>query len=359
MSPPKASLADRTADSPKAAPKSRVAPKPSLASRLGNEQMLKLLRDREAKASAAPSRDASVDPSIGDPWSALSPASRKRTKDLYAECVTMMFELNDAQTTHVSTLRAAWIVALSDFQAQINAIDSDAKLAAVAPMFDRYATTLRNRVADFATEWVALGHRYEEERDRLLFERVDDTVLAAKYLESLNNDSSRRIAGAAGAWVTREDYGELKRALDSGSHRAVGTLRFWRRRVHDTEDLLELVREVRVQGQDPEKLVPDWGGLVDQELKDLDRLAKVTPVTAGSDFRDQYHRFSDELRARQKAVRQVILNENLSDAIKELPTNRVPIAIGKAVVGAAEAVVSPFVEVVHELVDESRSPRTT
>ena len=48
----------------------------------------------------------------------------------------------------------------------------------------------------------------------------------------------------------------------------------------------------------------------------------------------------------------MILNENLSDAIKELPTNRVPIAVGKAVVGAAEAIVSPFVEVAHELVDE-------
>ena len=187
------------------------------------------------------------------------------------------------------------VVGLSAFQVQINAIDSDAKLAAVAPMFDRYATNLRNRVADFATEWVALGHRYEEERDRLLFERVDDTVLAAKYLESLHNDSSRRIAGAAGAWVTRDDYGELKRALDSGSHRALGTLQGWRKRVHDTEDLLELVRAARVEGQDPEKFVPDWGGLVDQELKDLDRLAKVTPVTAGSDFRDEYRRLSGDL----------------------------------------------------------------
>lgn len=354
MSPPKASLAKRTADSPKAASQSPAAAGPAVASRFGNEQMLTVLRERQAKASGAPSRDENADPSGADPWSALSPASRERTEELYAQCVRMQFELNDAQTAHASTLRTKWILGLSNLQAQINDIDSDAKLATVARAFDRYATAIVNQVADFATEWDTLGHRYEEERDRLLFERIDDTLLAAKRLENLYNESSHWITGAAGPYVTNEDYSDLKRTLESGSHRALGTLQSWRKRVRETHDLLDIVREVRVDGQDPEKYVPGWGGLVDDELADLDRLAKRAPASAGADFSDEYRHLRDDLRAQQKAVRQAISNENINDGLKALPTNRVPIAVGKVLVGAAEAIVSPFAEVARELLDEAQ-----
>jgi hypothetical protein len=354
MSPPKASLAKDSADSPKGAPPSPAArvPAPTLPQQLGNEQMLNGLRARQAKASGAPSPDERID-GPDDAWRALSAEGRARVKALYAECARMMMDLNDAQTGYTSLRRSDWILGLAQLQRQLNALDSDAKIASVARAFENYSENIFKAVEGFGRERLLLERRYGEELDWLRFQRVEDSTLAADHLERLYAEFRNRVdRGGAEAYITSEDYSEIKNALDSGSHRALGTLQASRRRAHDAHRLLDVVRELRVDHQNPDNNVPDWRKLVDDEVQELDQLSKRPPATRGSDASAQYVELRNDLRKQREAVLQVIATEDSKDAIKKAANNNPAVMIAEAAVGAAEAIVEPLLELAREILDD-------
>lgn len=313
--------------------------------------MLNGLRARQAQASGAPSADEGTDPS--DAWAALSGAGRDRVRALYGECVQMQLDLNDAQTGHASAQRREWILGLSQLQRQINALDSDAKIAAVERAFERYSGNIFKAVAGFSRESYVLERRFIEELDWLRFQRVDDTILAADHLEKLYAEFHDRVdRGGAGTYITNEDYSELENALDSGSHRALGTLQASRLRERDAYRLLDTVRELRVDHQSPDKYAPGWRKLVDDEIEELDQLSKRPPVTRGSDAPAQYVALRDDLRKQRAAVLQVIANEDRNDAIKNAVRKHPGVMVAEAALGAAEAIVEPLVELAREILDD-------
>jgi hypothetical protein len=354
MSPPKASLADRTADSPKGTSPSSAAraPAPTVVQRLGNEQTLNALRARQANASGARSPGESID-EPDDAWSALSDAGRVRVEALYEECLQMQLDLNTAQSGHGSVQRAGWIRGLSQLQRQLNALDSDAKIEGVERAFVNYSGDIFKAVAGFAHERLVLERRYIEELDWLRFQRVDDMTLAAEHLERLYTEFRNRVdRGGAEAYITNEDYGELKTALDSGSHRAVGTLQASRLRARDAYKLLEVVGDLRVDHQNPDKLVPGWRKLVDDEVEELDQLSKRPPATRGSNAPAQYAELRNDLRKQRENVLRTILNEDAKDAIKAANKNNPAVVVAEVALGAAEAVVGPLVELAQEILDD-------
>jgi hypothetical protein len=246
----------------------------------------------------------------------------------------MMLDLNSAQATHGSVQRARWITGLGQLQSQINALDSDAKIAGVERAFENYSRDIFTAVERGSREWLVLERRYIEELDWLRFQRVDDMTLAADHLEKLYTEFRDRVdRGGAGTYITSEDYGEIKSALDSGSHRAVGTLQASRLRARDAYHLLDVVRELRVDHQNPDKQVPDWRKLVDDEVRELDQLSKRSPATRGSDASAQYVELRDDLRKQRAAVLQVIANEDANDAIKKAANKNPAVMVGMAAVG--------------------------
>jgi hypothetical protein len=272
---------------------------------------------------------------------------------LYAECVQMQLDLNDAQTGHKSMRRTDWILGLARLQSQINALDSDAKIAGVERAFENYSENIFAAVEGFSREWLVLERRYIEELDWLRFQRVDDMTLAAEHLEKLYIEFRNRIdRGGAGTYITSEDYSELKNALESGSHRALGTLQASRLRASDTHSLLEVIRELRVDHQNPDTYVPDWRKLVDDEVEELNQLSKRPPATRGSDASAQYVELRDDLRKHRASVLQTILNEDSRDAIEKAVKNTPAGMIGMAAIGAAEAIVGPLVELAQEILDD-------
>jgi len=355
MSPPNASREKQTAGSSKSTTSTPAAraPAPTLTQRVGNEQMLNGLRARQAKASGKRSPDESTDSPDSDAWRGLSAAGRARVEALYTDCVQMQLDLNDAQTGHGSAQRRTWILGLSQLQSQINALDSDAKIAGVERAFESYSGNIFKTVEGFAQEWLVLERRYIEELDWLRFQRVDDMTLAAEHLEKIYTDFRNTVdRSAAGTYVTNEDYSELKRALDTGSHRAVGTLQASRLRERDAYRLLDVVRELRVDHQNPDTYVPGWRKLVDDEVQELDLLSKRPPATRGSDASAQYVELRDDLRKQRAAVLQVIATEDAKDAIKKEESKNPAVMIGEAAVGAAEAIVEPLVELAREILDD-------
>jgi hypothetical protein len=349
MSPPRA-VRDRTADPPKAASTSRAAPAPPLTRRFGNDQTLTLLKARQAKASGT-SRDASADQPEVDLWTTLSAGGRARAEALFDRCSTLLGELNDAQTAHVSVERAKWINDLAyDHLMPIGHIDSDAKIVAVERAFERYSMTIADRVAGYGAEWAALEHRYFDERGWLARQNFDDATLAVKRLDDLYATSRRWLDGALGPYITGEDYSELKQTLESGSHISTGVLQGSRIRARQVHDLLDVVRELRLDEQDPDKYVPEWRKDVENELDNLDRLAKRTHAVPGTDYPAEFTRLRNELRQQRDAVLQKRpLAERVAVGIA-----KVPVAGVDAAVGAVEAIVGPFVEAAREILDDAQ-----
>src|SRR5262249_14535028 len=258
-----------------------------------------------------------------------------------------------AQSGHASTQRAEWIRGLAQLQRQINALASDATIPGVERAFERYSENIFKAVEASAHEWLVLERRYTEELDWLRFQHVDDMTLAADYLEKLYTEFRHRVdQGGAGSYVTSDDYSEVKIALDSGSHRAVGTLQASRLRERDAYRLLDVVRELRVDHQNPDKYVPGWRSLVDDEVRELAQLSKRPPATPGSDACAQYVELRDTLRKRRDEVLQRIASEDANDAIKKAVRNTPAVMVGEMVVGAAEAVVGPIVELAQEILDD-------
>jgi hypothetical protein len=142
---------------------------------------------------------------------------------------------------------------------------------------------LRN-VAKFDAEWEAVEHHAIDEHDWLVRQKFDDATLAARQVESVYNDTKGRLDAGAMAYITDEDYADLKRTLDKRTHISTGVLQGSRIRAHEVHDLLEVVRELRLNDQDPEKYAPGWRKSVDNELENLEQLAKRTPATPGTDF---------------------------------------------------------------------------
>ena len=350
MSPPKA-LKKRTVDPPKTASPSGAAPAaaPTVARQLGNEQMRTVLQARQAKASDGPTHDQSADRPEVDPWSTLSAKGQARANALYLRCTDLIGRLNDAQTAHVSVLRAKWINFLAhNVLVRIANLDSDGKIDGIANVLQDYTDGILRNVAKFDAEWEAVEHHAIDEHDWLVRQKFDDATLAARQIESVYKDAKGRLDAGAMAYITDEDYADLKRTLDKRTHISTGVLQGSRIRAHEVHDLLEVVRELRLDGQDPEKYAPGWRKSVDDELDNLDQLAKRTPSTAGTDFAAEFIRLRDDLRRQRDAVLQKRpLGERVAERIAS-----VPIAGAKATVGAVEAIVGPFVEAAREIVDE-------
>jgi hypothetical protein len=115
---------------------------------------------------------------------------------------------------------------------------------------------------------------------------------------------------------------------------------------------LDVVRELRVDHQNPDKQVPDWRKLVDDEVQELDQLSKRPPATRGSNASAQYVELRDDLRKQRAAVLQVIANEDSTDAIKKVVSKHPGVMVGMAAVGAAEAIVGSFLELAREILDD-------
>ncbi|HSQ30833.1 MAG TPA: hypothetical protein VLN49_13335, partial [Gemmatimonadaceae bacterium] len=316
--------------------------------------MLTLLRDRQASAQGDSSRHANDAPAA-DSWATLTPSGRSRAAALFERCSRSIGELKDAQAANVSTLRAKWINTLAnELLVQINELDADGQIPFVEHAFDDYTMQIASQVAGFGVRWAALERRYVEERDWLLFQRVDEATVAANRLDELYKEAEARINGAAAPYITNEDFGALERALNTRSHVALGELQVSRNRARDVHDLLDVVRELRVDGQDPEKFAPGWLGLVNNELASLEGLARRSRTAPGEDLSAQYLRLRDELRKGRDDALQGIAAQKAREAIENLPVNRVPIATAKMVVGAADAIVSPIIESARELYDEAQ-----
>lgn len=343
MPPPKALLDQRASDRSKTPVRVPATQSPARQP-IGTEQTLNLLRRRNEARD-----DRETD---GDAWATLSQSARSRARSLYAESIELLGALGDAQAAHTSLLRREWINFVANaFLPQINALDADWKVAPLERAFEKYKGSIATAVVKFDTEWVALEQRYLDERGWLARQKFDDAAFAVKRLDDLYNTSKHWLDGGAAAYITDEDYADFERTLATHAHISVGVLQGARGRADATREVLDTAHELIVNDQDPEKYLPGWRKQVDDEIASLDRLAKTTGATPGTDYPAEFARLRDGLRAERDAALTRPKEAPLVDRIG-VKVVKVPIAIGEAIGGGVQAIAAPFVEAAREIIDE-------
>jgi hypothetical protein len=282
-----------------------------------------------------------VDSAAVDAWNTMSAAGRKRAQALYEECMELIGRLGDAQTAHVSILRSKWIKFLStNVLVRINELDSDSKIDGLANVLHDFSDRISRYVANSFAEWEAVEHRYVDEHDWLARRSFDDAGRGASHLEGLHTEAKRWLDAGAAAYITEEDFSHLKLTLERGSHIAVGTLQASRARARKLQELLDVVTELRVSGEDADKIVPGWAAQVQNEADNLAHLAARTRPTPGTDYPEEFSRLRIDLLARRDAtVRAHKPERTFSEKAVLL------------VAGVAEGLAAPFVETARELLD--------
>ena len=276
-----------------------------------------------------------------DPWDKLSSDGRKKAQELYNTCERRMYAVGSAQLVHWSSLRAAWLNTLGDMLRRIGNLDSDNKIQGISnSLTDYYTNGIAMNVVKFREEWRTVEKRYFEEHRWLLSQKSTDATEAAKRIEKLYNQAKGYLDRGAINFITEEDYFDLREELDKHKHIALGILRGSRIRAKKLKDMMDVVADLRRDGKDAEKYVPDWSRRLLEETDHLDALSKST----GEDF-------APESLAEFSNLRNELL-EKMEEAIKAHPPEKSILEKGAEFVeGGVEAVTGIFVEAAKQAWD--------
>ncbi len=276
-----------------------------------------------------------------DPWDKLSPDGRKKAQELYDECWRWISGIGDAQKAHVSVLRTGWLNGLAHRNlVEIGNLDSDDDIEDVSISLTKHTKFIAMNVVKFHEEWRTVEKRYLEEHRWLLSQKTTDTTEAAKRLEELYKEAKGWLDHGAINYITDEDYLTLKETLDKGKDIALGILRASRARAKKLKEMMEVVADLRRNGEDAEKYVPGWSRRVEEEADHLDVLSKSTSAGFAPESLKEFSNLRNELL------------EKREEALKAHPPEKSILEKGaEFVAGGVEAVVGIFVEAAKEAVD--------
>lgn len=277
-----------------------------------------------------------------DPWAKLSPDGRKKAEELYHECGKWIRDIAAAQQAHGSVLRSAWLNTLSEnMLGRIGNLDSDNKIQGISNSLTDYTNIIAMNVVKFYEEWLTVEERYEKQR-WLLSQKSTDATEAAKRIEELYKEVKGYLDRGAINFITDEDYFVLKETLNKSKHILLGILRASRIRAKKLMDMMEVVADLRRDGEDAEKYVPDWSRRVLEETAHLDLLSKSTSEGFAPESLSEFSKLRNELL------------EKREEALEAHPRKREKSFLEKRVefvAGAVEAVTGIFVEAAKEAYD--------
>jgi hypothetical protein len=313
---------------------SRVKSTP-VPARLGNQGMSGVLQAKRDGARA----EAAHEQETADPWSTLSASGRSEAQALHDRCFAFMVALGKAQQAHMSVLRTHWLDALTRELARIGELDSDNAIQFIGNALEDRTDAIVRTVMQSHAEWMAVERRYLDAHRWLRSLRFSDATQAASRIEDLYQETKRRLDGGALKYITEEDYLELKNTLDRGSHIWLGALRASRVRARKLDEMMDVVADIRRRGEDPEKYVPGWNAMVQQEAAHLEALAVSTNGDANAAA--QFFSVRDELLKRRADTLQ----------FHGPPKKSVLEKAVDFVHGGVEAFVGIFIEAAKEAVD--------
>ncbi|WP_312621311.1 hypothetical protein [Haloarcula sp. 1CSR25-25] len=180
-----------------------------------------------------------------------------------------------AQMVKQSRLRTGWLNTLMRIQTSISEAKSDREVEGRRNALTDVVNSIFRNVDMFHEEWASVKERYFNERQTLSSVALQsiDAEEAMHILDKEYEKVTARLDDDVLAFLTDEDYNELRWMLDSGSHIRDGRIRGARIRVKKLEEMLDVVVDLRKSGNDADMHVPGWENLVLEEIAHLDRFA--------------------------------------------------------------------------------------
>jgi hypothetical protein len=289
-----------------------------------------------------------------DPWSKLSPAGRKKAEDLKNQCIKWLEMIVSAQQVHPSRLRGSWINTITKIMGQINQADNEKWLEGRGNALKDITDSINKTVEKFEDEWDSLEKRYFDERRYLLSKYVQstDSEEAVKWLDEIYNRIKTALDRGVMNCITDEDYSELRDVLDKDRHISLGMLRGSRARAGRLKEMMDAVADLRRNGEDAEKYVPNWSGAVKDEVESLNSILARANEGALSNYKDEFQRLKNELLEKQKETSEAHPREKSvgEKIILEVKEHKIVKGI-RIAIGGVEAIVAPFVEIANEAYD--------
>jgi outer membrane protein OmpA-like peptidoglycan-associated protein len=274
----------------------------------------------------------------GDPWDKLSPVVREDVSKLNGQCDGWLSAMRSAQLAHGTNLRAEWYNKFGEISAHISALDDYSKVQGVRAEFDNYTNVVQQQINQHKAEWNTVRDRYLDEQNSLASAGSNSTDYneTAKQISQQYNDIQRYIGKVINV-ITDEDFSTLKYTLEKGRHIFTGAVRGARIRAKKLEEMMDVVAELRRQGEDADKIVPGWSVEVITEKNHLNELASQVDDRNDRVFLTQIR---DELLAAMKSTLEA---HKAKESTLEKGFDLIK--------GGVEGFVGPFVEAAKEAYD--------
>ena len=277
----------------------------------------------------------------GDPWDSLSDEAWFAAEELWDRSEWLMYELRLAQEAGFSMYRSDWRKHISTvLQPRIDALKDDDAVEEAEEDFSRYERWIATNVNKSSLEWAKLEGQVVNELEYLEGRKEIDSRETAKALREEYDPAKRRLDKGAIAWIASDDFGSLKKFFETKYYVDLGLLRGARKRAKNIADMLRIVEELKREGEDAAKYVAGWSEATQAEIDHLQTLIDANIVRSGTEYSKEFKQLQDDLTTR------------FDDAKRAKKPEKSTLEKGVALVsGAAHAVVDPFIEAAHQVMD--------
>ncbi|WP_373396419.1 DUF4157 domain-containing protein [Algoriphagus halophilus] len=229
-----------------------------------------------------------------------------------------------------SVTRKKYLGDLQKLGSKMITINSVSELQSFADSLNSLEEDYYKITGEGLNEWQSIKKQYENELLRLIDSGGSYSgIYALNYLKKIFKNTVQKILKIDESDIVSEDFIELNYTLSQDIHLWYGELISARESESYTNELLEVIIEMRKKGQDTNYLIPDWQTKINNEISSL----RILGTSAPRNYKVHFKNLKDKLSSKYK------------EALNAKPRKKGLVEKGfNFVSGALSAVTEPFIE---------------